>query len=140
SVSCAPADAPPLGGFASPAAAAGDAVLIAGALGTRGRVETALAAVGIGAALRVDGLIRTGERARSPATVGIDVLVGRAGDPGAGIVVAGVRRAAAVTPRRAAACVTARARVVSGPGTRAAVGAVDCRAVRPGAVVRIVVS
>src|SRR6516164_7294604 len=83
-------------------AAAGDGILIAGALGTGRGIKASCPAVAIGATLRVHRLVWTGEGARAPTAVGIDVLVGRSGYAGAGIVVAGIRRAAAVTPRGAA--------------------------------------
>src|SRR5215469_6001209 len=59
------------------AAAAGDCILVAAALGAAGGIEASRPAVTVGLALRVHGLVWTGERARAPAAVGIGVLVRR---------------------------------------------------------------
>src|SRR5215469_15208878 len=57
------------------AAAAGDGILVATALGAARGIEASCPAVTVGLALRVHGLVWTGEGARAPAAVRIDVLV-----------------------------------------------------------------
>src|SRR5215469_11983611 len=120
------------------AAAAGDRILVAAALGAARGVEASGPAVAVGLALRVHGLVWTCERARAPAAVGIDVLVRRSGNAGARVVVARIPGAAAVAPRGAAVRVAARAWVISRPGASAAVRAVDRATLCPGAGRRVV--
>src|SRR5262249_61887917 len=106
------------------AAAAGDRILVAGALGAGGRIEASRPAVAVGLALRVHGLIWARESARAPAAVGIDVLVRRSGNPRARVVVARIPCAAAVAPRGAAVLVAAGAGVETRPGASTPVRAV----------------
>src|SRR6516225_4685101 len=76
------------------AAAAADRILIAATLGATGRTEAARAAIADGLALRVHGLVWSCKRARAPAAVWVDVLVRRAGNARARIVVARIPAAA----------------------------------------------